>query len=1232
MSDSKNKQERSAKEEKFILWFSNVDIEDIDLVGGKNASLGEMISELSSLGVEIPNGFAVTAAAYNYFLDSTGLREKINKILSGLNINNISELKEKGKKIRKLIMDADLPEDLQERIRFAYGQLEEEYNEGVDVAVRSSGTAEDLVNASFAGQQETFLNVSGEEQLVESVKKAISSLFTDRAISYRQDKGFSHENIALSVGVQKMVRSDLASSGVAFSIDTETGFDKVVVINSSYGLGDMVVGGEVVPDEFLVFKPSLESGDEAILEKSLGNKEKMEVYGEKGVKVINVEEKDRKQFSITNEEVEKLASWVKKIEDHFSEKKGHYQPMDVEWAIDGYSGDMFIVQARPETVQSTSEKGVYKNYVLSDEGESIIEGIAVGTKISTGKVRVLKSPDGIDKFKEGEILVTDITDPDWEPIMKIASGVITNKGGRTCFGATTKVLTNKGFLNMSELHRRSNEGEEFCVFSYDYENNNTTWKRVKRTQNNYLKTNKVSVSQTGRVKNNTLEVTPDHRMYTYQGRELIKKPLHKVLRDGEMLCLPDYLPSTSSEYQMDTNLAYLLGVWMTDGNIYFWKGVYGPRRGSVTFTQKEESRKKELVGAVNSCFERVFNKELTAKHKKVIGSTLRGRKIEGESTDFRCYDLSIAEQMQDMFEGIERIATGFSQEEALSFLGGLIDGDGSFYKNRIQIYVSKENVLQAIVVSCLRIGVIPQVTNNREIWNVQILEKMNEILAYSYKIKEESHFKTLGNKLLAAKQVLGDIIDKVNYGGKIKPYVKKNLLLDAEKIKDRVLPLAKGKLKAEIEKIIDSPLRMQRAELVREFGKRDVYDVEVEAEGELEHNYVVFTSQYTPLLVSNSHAAIVSRELRIPAIVGAGDATEKLKDGQMVTLDSSSGKKGKVYEGELDFEVIEKELKDIPETDTKVMVNIGSPHEAFKNHYLPVDGVGLGRLEFIVTSHIQMHPNAALNYDKLRDEPDKHSVAGQMDKLAAGYEDKVIFYREKLREGISQIAAAFWPKEVIIRFSDFKTNEYSSLLGGEMYEPKEANPMLGWRGASRYYHSEFRDAFGLECQAVKEVIDDMGFNNVSLLVPFCRTVDEAHLVVEAMKENGLDKDEREDLNVYIMAEIPSNVLLADDFLNVFDGMSIGTNDLTQLTLGIDRDSARVQKISDERDEAVKGMVQGIIESCKKKNKYVGICGQAPSDFPEFTKFLVDQGIESISLNSDAVVKTLPIIKEAEDNR
>jgi pyruvate,water dikinase len=804
----------------FVKWFNEVGIGDVGSVGGKNAALGEMYSNLVPLGVNVPNGFALTADAYRHFFKKTGLDEKVKDILSDLNTKNIHNLQNRGKKVREAILKAILPQDLDNVIAQAYAELEKKYGKNIDVAVRSSATAEDLPGASFAGQQETFLNVHGIDEVLIATRKCIASLFTDRAISYRMDKGFSHFDVALSVGIQCMVRSDLASSGVAFTIDTETGFDKVILINGVYGLGEFIVQGEVIPDEFIVFKPALENGVKSpIIAKNVGKKNIKLVYAKNGTRKEKVSPGDQQKFCLTDAEAIKLAKWCYEIEKYFSKKNGHYQPMDIEWAKDGKTGELFIVQARPETVISSENKNIFKEYKLKKTGKVLVNGIAVGSKIGAGKVRVLHNAKNISAFKKGEVLVTEITDPDWEPIMKIASAIVTDKGGRT------------------------------------------------------------------------------------------------------------------------------------------------------------------------------------------------------------------------------------------------------------------------------------------------------------------------------------------------------------------------------------------------------------------------------------SHAAIVSRELGIPCIVGSSNATKVLKNGQTVTVDSSSGQVGNVYEGIIPFEIVEHHLDKIPKIATKIMVNIGSPDEAFKNHYLPVQGVGLGRLEFIIISYIRIHPNALIDYEKLsarggsafggEDKTYIKKLLQEIDNLTPLYKDKTQFYVDNLALGIAKIAATFYPKEVIIRFSDFKTNEYRTLLGGDLYEPQEENPMLGWRGASRYYDPKFKTAFGLECRAMKKVREEMGFTNVVPMIPFCRTPEEGKKVVEVMVEHGLDRAQDKSLKIYVMCEIPSNILLADEFLEIFDGMSIGSNDLTQLTLGLDRDSGIVTHIANENNPSVKKFIAEIIHKCREKNKYIGICGQAPSDYPDFAQFLVKEGIESMSLNPDTVIKIIMALGEKE---
>ena len=795
--------------ESLILWFEEIGLGDISRVGGKNASLGEMYRELTPHGVKIPNGFAITAEAYRYVLREARLDTTIQDILRDLDTRDLTNLRQRGRQIRQAIIAATLPPELEQAIQEAYDRLSENRTEGVDVAVRSSATAEDLPDASFAGQQETYLNVQGHRALLETCKRCFASLFTDRAISYRVDKGFDHFQIALSIGVQCMVRSDLASAGVLFTIDTETGFPDVVLINASYGLGENVVQGAVNPDEYYVFKPTLKQGFRPILHKIAGSKEFKLIYdigGSKMVKNVPVSPDDRSRFAITDEEILTLARWGCIIEDHYSAKKGRPCPMDIEWAKDGQTGDLFIVQARPETVQSRKDPDVMETYHLTQRGRVLIQGRSVGEKIGQGPVRVITHVQNLQDFREGDVLVTDKTDPDWEPIMKKASAIVTNRGGRTC------------------------------------------------------------------------------------------------------------------------------------------------------------------------------------------------------------------------------------------------------------------------------------------------------------------------------------------------------------------------------------------------------------------------------------HAAIVSRELGLPAIVGAERATEALKDEQMVTVSCAEGDTGFVYEGRLAFDVERVSLKNLGHPRTKIMMNVGNPEEAFALSSIPNNGVGLAREEFIINTFIKIHPLALLEYHHLKDA----GVKAEIDRLTTAYPDKTQYFVDKLAQGVGMIGAAFYPKDVIVRMSDFKSNEYANLIGGKEYEPTEENPMLGFRGASRYYNPRYREGFALECQAMKKVREEMGLTNVKLMIPFCRTVEEGKQVLEEMAGHGLKRGDK-DLEVYVMCEIPSNVILAEEFAEIFDGFSIGSNDLTQLVLGVDRDSEIVAHVFDERNPAVKTFIAHVINAAKAKGRKIGICGQAPSDYPEFTQFLVEQGIDSISLNPDAVLKTTVKILEMEQS-
>ena len=798
---------------KNILWFKELGIKDVPLVGGKNASLGELYNNLVPKGVNLPNGFAVTAAAYFYFLEKAGLKDKISEILKDLDVKNLISLQQRGKMVRQLILAAELPDDLKEEIIVEYKKLSGEYNvENVDVAVRSSATAEDLPNASFAGQQESFLNVAGPGHILVAVKKCFASLFTDRAIAYRQEMGFSHLKIGLSVGIQKMVRSDLGASGVMFSCDTESGFADVVLINASWGLGENVVLGRVEPDQYYVFETTLKKGFKPIIEKKLGSKEKKLMYDKnpaKPTKNIKTSRKERQGYVLSNEDILQLARWSMLVEDHYQ------KPMDMEWAKDGLDGKLYIVQARPETVQSKKNLSILQEYILqkSTTSKVLVRGLSVGSKIGSGVANVILSPKDINKFKKGEVLVTGMTDPDWVPAMKLASAIITDSGGRT------------------------------------------------------------------------------------------------------------------------------------------------------------------------------------------------------------------------------------------------------------------------------------------------------------------------------------------------------------------------------------------------------------------------------------AHAAIVSRELGIPCIVGSGNATKVIKTKNEVTADCSSGENGLVYQGIIPFEVKKTDVSKIQKTHTKIVMNLADPSQAFNLSFIPNDGVGLAREEFIIANTIKIHPQAALDYKKL-----KPSLRKKIDQLSLGYNDKVDFYVDTLAEGIGKIGAAFYPKQVIVRFSDFKTNEYRQLVGGNLYEMNEENPMIGFRGASRYYNDKFREAFALECRAIKKVREEFGIDNVQVMVPFCRTPEEGKKVLGVMAEHGLtrkpfdtaqgDKNLKS-LKIFVMCEIPANVVLAEEFLNIFDGFSIGSNDLTQLTLGLDRDNAEIASIGNEKNNAVKELIKKAVAACKQHQKYSGICGQAPSDFPDFAEFLVELGIDSISLNPDSIIKTILLVAEKE---
>lgn len=1207
------------KNKQFILWFKELTINDVPLVGGKNASLGEMYRNLTKKQVKVPNGFAVTAYAYRYFLKKAKIENKIKKILSDLDTRNMRNLSERGRKVRETILQSEIPEELKNSIIKAYKKMCKEYGNNVDVAVRSSATAEDLPDASFAGQQETYLNIKGERLLMDSCKKCFASLFTNRAISYRVDKGFDHFEIALSIGVQKMVRSDLASSGVMFSIDTETGFKNAVLIDGAYGLGENVVKGTVNPDQFYVFKPTLIKGFKPILSKKLGEKQVRMIYSESGTKTttrnVEVSEAYRNKFCINEEEILKLAKWAIIIEEHYSKKAGKFKPMDIEWAKDGKTNQLFVVQARPETVQSQKDVNILEEYKIKKRGRVIVSGLSVGSKIGQGRANIIHTVKNINNFKKNQVLVTDMTDPDWEPVMKMASAIVTNRGGKTCFAGDTILLTNKGFKKFRDVFENH---ENLFVPSLNKKTLKVEWKRIIASMKRKNETIEITSSQTGHVRNNTLRLTPDHKILTFENRNLVSKEIINVLKNKEMLTLVQKIPSLNDSSEKDKKFAYLLGAISTDGHIRLTK-----RRGSVTFIQKPTKEKEKFISAVEDYMEEIYGKSFTMRKKKTSSGFIRGEKVVGNANEYTLYSKQIATQLIEEKNSLVKTLLSSDENLIFNYMAGVIDGDGSYNhkSNKINIYCSKDQLLQSIVVSCLRLGILPQVTTNRNIYNVQIVERVSELLSYTKRVKGEFSRKIQGTRFFSARQLIGDIVARVNHKGRIRSYVDNNLLIDSTKIKNNVLPLCSQDIQKKFEKILDSDLRMHRVNYCRNLGEQDVFNITVEDN----HNYIVFTDRYTPVLVNNCHAAIIARELGIPCIVGTGHGTEKIKNNQKITVSCAEGNEGFIYDGLLKFEIKKTDLKKLKKPRTKIMMNLGNPDQAFDLSFIPNEGIGLARQEFIISSYIKVHPLALLYFDKIKDDETRNEILN----VIKGYENKKPdFFIDKLSEGIGTLAAAFYPKDVIVRLSDFKSNEYANLIGGKSFEPIEDNPMIGWRGASRYYSEKYKKAFGLECKALKKVREEMGLKNVKVMVPFCRTVDEGKKVIREMAKHGLIQG-KNNLEIYVMCEIPSNVILADEFSKIFDGFSIGTNDLTQLTLGLDRDSELVSHIYNEMDPAVRNLVAQVIKKAKKNKRKIGLCGDAPSSSKEFARFLVESGIDSMSLTPDAIIKTTLIVLNEE---
>ncbi|NEX16111.1 MAG: phosphoenolpyruvate synthase [Halochromatium sp.] len=1183
----------------YVRWLSDLGMGDVGVVGGKNASLGEMIQHLTQLGVLVPGGFATTAQAYRDFLAVDGLAERIAAELDALDVDDIAALSAAGPRIRGWIIEQPFQPELDQAIEQAYAALAENIENAADAtwAVRSSATAEDLPDASFAGQQETFLNIHGLDNVKRAIKEVFASLYNDRAISYRVHKGFTHADVALSAGIQRMVRSDLAASGVMFTLDTESGFNDAVFITASVGLGEMVVQGAVNPDEFYVHKPTLAAGRPAILRRTVGDKAMRMVFAEPGsrepVRTEQTPMAERQQFSISDAEIEALAKQAVLIEQHYQ------RPMDIEWAKDGLDGKLYIVQARPETVQSRSGQVVERYRLQESGGQVIATGRSIGGRIGAGKARVVESIRDMEHVQAGDVLITDMTDPDWEPVMKRAAAIVTNRGGRTCFSGETQLLTNQGFMTFAEVHEQGHEG--LSVPALNRDTLKIEWKPVLATLCKEANSIEVEISQTGRMQGNTLRLTPDHKMLNLRDAALVDTAIEDMLGAEESLLLAQQLPALSASTDKERSMAYLLGGLMSDGHLYL-----SATHGEVTFIQKPTELKAQFIARMNEALLSNYGKAFKVSVKKQSQGLIRGMPAIGQANAYRCYSKSIATALRQEQDDIVTTLLKSDTELACHFLAGLIDGDGSFQKGRVNLYVSGAETLQAVIVACLRLGTVPQVTTNRSIYNVQIVEQLDRIGRYTQRVHCHDT-RQVGSRFFNARQLFGAA---PAFSSDLNNRARKNLLIDEQALAD-CGPRLPSALAASVQHLLDSDIRQARVTATGQARTEPVYNITVADH----HNYIVFSNRYSPVLVNNCHAAIIARELGVPAVVGCNDATDKIADGQAVTVSCAEGDTGYIYDGELAFEHKVIELEKMPEVPVKVMMNVGNPERAFGFASIPNAGVGLARLEFIINNSIGIHPKALLEFDQLPDD-----LKAEITPRIAAYPSPREFFVMRLAEGIATLAATFAPNPVIIRMSDFKSNEYANLIAGPRYEPEEENPMIGFRGAGRYVSDSFKACFEMECEALKVVRNEMGLTNLQIMIPFVRTLNQAKAVTEALAEQGLKRGEN-GLKLIMMCEIPSNAVLAEQFLEYFDGFSIGSNDMTQLTLGIDRDSSLVAADFDERDPAVKAMLSMAIQACRKQGKYVGICGQGPSDHADFADWLVKEGIESVSLNPDTVIDT-----------
>ncbi len=1144
-------------------------------------------------GLPIPPGFAVTAQAYQKFIKETNLQEEINDKLKQISMEDSEQLQRVAKEIRELILNAEMPEEIKEEILEAYDSMnvdEDVYNkagkEALDiikagrdapyVAVRSSATAEDLPDASFAGQQETFLNIKGNKELLKSVQKCWASLFTARAIYYREKNNFDHMKVFISVIVQKMVNSK--KSGVMFSINPATNNENEIVIEAAFGLGEAVVSGSLNPDYYVVEKPSLRIKQKEI--KKQGFMLVRDTQSGGNIKKELTPEQEAQQV-LTDDEIIGLAKLAVQIENHYE------KPQDMEWAIENHK--LYIVQSRPVTTLKKEEPK--EEPQESTEREILVKGLGVSPQVGSGPVRLIQDASEIDKVKKGDVLVTKMTNPDFVVGMQKAAGIVTNEGGTTCFSGRTKVLTNKGFMTMEELYERLSEEKKLQTLSLDSKNNRICWKPIVAAYKRKSNLWKVQISPTLRSTQNFLEVTPDHQFLTLKDRKLIKKRVDEIIKDKEGVLVVDKITSLLNKNKVSAEEAYLSGAIFSDGSLSINKqGGY-----VTTFTQSMIPEKKEFIQTVNEGFNNLYNENLSLYCDK-----------RGEVGLFRCYKKDVHSRLLEIKTNLIPLVLSMDETSLLSLIGGFIDGDGSIGHHQVFITVgeAKRESLEALVCACLRLGIGFNICKNKtdNCYIMNFTEGVEKLLKHCKRVKGDldKHF---GNKFFLSKQIVSDIIDDVNHRGRVKhPYLTKNLMMSDKYLRKTIIPKVNSK-KKEFEKLLKSNFRMNRIKFEENIGEKDVFNIEIFADNELDHNYIVFTENLTPIIVGNCHAAIVSREMGVAAVVGTGNATEVLKEDQEITVD---GKNGVVYAGLIKAKEVQTEQPTeavhhedtCVETVTLVKVNVDIPELAEKAAATGADGVGLLRCEFLILG-LKEHPYYLIKEGR---------KAELVDHLA---------------NGIRKIAENFRDKPVWYRTLDAPTDEFRKMKGGED-EPHEANPMMGWRSIRRDLDQP--ELLKAQFEAIKRVHDE-GLTNIGIMIPLVTEIDQIRRSKEILRETGLEP--LEEIEFGVMVETPASVQIIEEICQEkIDFISFGTNDLTQFTLAVDRDSANIQKLYNELHPAVLRQMKHVIKTCKKYGVETSICGQAASK-SEMAEFLVKNGIDSISANIDAVQQIKHTVYKAE---